>query len=363
MEEMKISSKVKDFTLTFVDNFNFVNEFVKIPQYAVVVGSNVYRIYKKNIFNRFPKENIIVIPFDEQRKTIETAIDIYKKLLEKEGKKNLTLISFGGGINQDVTGFVASTLYRGIDWIYVPTTLLAMADSSIGLKTSLNFQSYKNLLGTFYPPSEIFIAVDFLKTLEKKDYASGVGEIMKLLLMKKNALEDLDKIIEKIDILNCYNNKEKVIKIMKEAIQIKLSYMKGDEFDHGRRNLLNYGHELGHALEPVTDYEIPHGTAVVIGMIFANYISLERGWIGVNVFNLLNKKLFLPHILESMVELRAEYFNTNRILENLKKDKKRISEGLVLILPQKNFALCKIQDMNIDEFKNGLNELRKLLKI
>lgn len=359
---MKISSKVKDFTVKFVDNFNFVNEFLSIPHYAVVVGSNVYRIYKKNIFSRFPKENIIVIPFDEERKTIETAIDIYKKLLEKEGKKNLTLISFGGGINQDVTGFVASTLYRGINWIYVPTTLLAMADSSVGLKTSLNFEFYKNILGTFYPPSEVFIAVDFLKTLEKKDYASGVGEIMKLLLMRKNAERELGKIREKIQILDAYTDKRRITDIIKEAIQIKLSYMKGDEFDHGRRNLLNYGHELGHALEPASGYEIPHGIAVVVGMIFANYISVQRNWMEKKIFHYLNEKLFLPYLTSSMVELKKEFFNAT-LLTNMKKDKKRESRDLVLILPKENLNLCKVQNLTIQEFEEGLTEVRKILKV
>ena len=144
------------------------------------------------------------------------------------------MISFGGGINQDVTGFVASTLYRGINWIYVPTTLLAMADSAIGLKTSLNHESYKNVLGTFYPPSKIFICAVFFENFKKIDYMSGVGEIIKFMLMKKGPIKDLDDTIKKIEKLKLNNDKKFVINIIKESIEIKKSYMEGDEFDSGK---------------------------------------------------------------------------------------------------------------------------------
>lgn len=360
---MKIKSKVKDFNVKFVEDFTFVDTFLKIPYYHIIVGSEVYKIYKKSIFDLFPKEKILTIEFDEKRKTINTAVEIYKKLLQVDGKKKLTLISFGGGINQDVTGFVASTLYRGINWIYVPTTLLAMADSSIGLKTSLNFESYKNLLGTFYPPSEIFIAVDFLKTLKKQDYASGVGEIMKLLLMKENAYRQLTKIRKKIQILHAYSDKRRITDIIKEAIKIKLSYMKGDEFDQGRRNLLNYGHEFGHALEPVSRYAVPHGIAIVIGMIFANHVSMKRGWIESELYDFLNENVFLPYIERSMIKLKREFFDDDALLSCMKKDKKRESQDLVLILPKGKLILDKVQDVRVEEFEEGLRETRKLLHI
>lgn len=360
---MIIRSKIRDFKVKFVDDFSFVNKFLSIPHYAIAVGTNVYGLYKKLIFDRFPKEKLIILELNEEAKTISTAIDIYKKLMNFPGKKDLTLISFGGGINQDLSGFVASTLYRGINWIYIPTTLLAMADSSIGLKTSLNFASYKNVLGTFYPPSEVFVNVDFLKTLDRKDYASGVGEIMKLLLMNENAINDLEKIIEKVKILNDFKDNDKVKDIIKIALQVKYKYMVGDEFDHGKRNLLNYGHEFGHALEPASSYQIPHGTAVVVGMIFANYISVKRGWMRESVYKLLNEKLFLPHVLESMVKLRKEFFDEGKLFENMRKDKKRTSEDLVLILPQKNLTLCKIQNLSGNEFEKGMREVRKLLKV
>ena len=124
-----------------------------------------------------------MLPVREERKTLETVQELYGHFLGRSAKRNMTLISIGGGILQDISGFAASTLYRGINWVFVPTTLLAQADSCIGSKTSLNYQGYKNLLGTFYPPNEVYIYMPFLATQAELDFYSGLGEVVKLHLM------------------------------------------------------------------------------------------------------------------------------------------------------------------------------------
>jgi len=354
-----IKSRIRDFSVEFVDDFSFVEELLNIKNYIVIVGQTVYKYYKDIIFSRFPKDRVVIIKLNEQRKTLNTVTEIYKKLLPLTAKKNLTLISFGGGINQDVTGFVASTLYRGINWIFVPTTLLAMADSAIGLKTSLNHESYKNVLGTFYPPSMIFICTDFLNTLGKTDYLSGVGEIIKFMLMKKNAIKNLDDSIKKIEKLKLNKDKKFVTNVIKESIKIKKSYMEGDEFDLGKRNLLNYGHEIGHALESTSNFRIPHGIGVIIGIIFANLVSVQRGWIDESLNEKINKLLLLPNI--KTVKLKKEYFDYEIILEKIKKDKKRISDKLPLVLPKKNLNLVKITDLDFVEFKKALQKLIRII--
>jgi len=362
MQDIVVKSKLKDFPVHFVSDFSFIKKFLDTP-HCVILGKNVYRLYKNNVFNQFAKENVMILDFDEERKTMETVLKIHENLLNKSAKKNLTIISFGGGINQDVTGFAASTLYRGVNWIYIPTTLLAMADSSIGLKTSLNFKKYKNVIGSFYPPTEIYINVNFLDTLEQVDYQSGVGEIMKLLLMDKDAEEKLETIEKKITILRNKKNKKAVADIIGDAMKVKLSYMEGDEFDLGRRNLLNYGHEFGHALEPASSYYIPHGIAIMIGIIFANYVSQQRGLLSKERYKQINEKLLLPNINHAGLRFEKKFFDPNPLLENIKKDKKRISEGLVLVLPEKNLALIKINDLTVDELRSGVIELRNLLHI
>lgn len=359
MDKLIIKSRIGDFSVEFVDDLSFIDKLLDIKNYVVIVGQIVYKYYKDIIFARFPKDRIIVIKLDEQRKTLQTVTALYKKLLPLTAKKNLTLISFGGGINQDVTGFVASTLYRGVNWIYIPTTLLAMADSAIGLKTSLNHESYKNVLGTFYPPSNIFICSDFLNTLTKTDYLSGVGEIIKFMLMRENPMRSLDDSIKKIEKLKLGDDKKFIINIIKESIEIKKSYMEGDEFDLGKRNLLNYGHEIGHALESTSDFQIPHGIGVVIGIIFANLVSLQRGWINESINEKINKFLLLPNIIT--VKLKSEYFDYDIILEKIKKDKKRISDKLPLVLPKSDFKLVKIIDLDFNEFNVALKKLIRII--
>jgi 3-dehydroquinate synthase len=362
MHDIIIKSKLKDFPVHFVSDFSFIKEFLDIP-HCVIVGKNVYRLYQDTVFNQFVKENIMILDFDEERKTMETVLKIHENLLNKSAKKNLTIISFGGGINQDVTGFAASTLYRGVNWIYVPTTLLAMADSSIGLKTSLNFKKYKNVLGTFYPPTEIYININFLDTLEQVDYQSGVGEIMKLLLMDESSIKKLDIITKQIDALREKKNKKIISDTIMKALKVKMSYMEGDEFDLGRRNLLNYGHEFGHALEPASSYYIPHGIAVMIGIIFANYVSSQRGLLSKELYEQINTALLLPNIQHAGLHFEKIFFDVDTLLENMKKDKKRITEGLVLVLPKKNLELVKINDLTVDELRCGVIELRNLLSI
>lgn len=363
MDTMKIDTRIGSITVHFSDTLGFIKDFQKIPNYFIVADSIVYELYKKEIFQSFPKKNLMVLKSSEDRKTLQVVTDIYRKLLPFPAKKNMVLISFGGGINQDVTGFVASTIYRGIRWIYVPTTLLAMADSAIGLKTSLNFEVYKNMIGSFYAPSDIYIHAGLLKTLGRKEFLSGVGEIIKFYLMRNDPIKNWDDSIKKINKLLHIPIRDTLFmdKTVKESIRIKLSYMLGDELDQGKRNLLNYGHELGHALEPSSSFAIPHGVAVVCGILFANLVSYKRGWLPKKTFIDINEKLLLPFLLLEPTLLKRRYFDQKTILNNLKKDKKRTGKDLPLVLPKKNFELVKITDFTIDEFKTAYRDFIRMV--
>lgn len=362
MKEILIRSNIRNYKVKFFNSFNFFKEFQSAQNYVVVTGTVVYQIYRKKLFDKFPKKNLIIVPLNEKRKTLTTVVKLYQRLLKKTAKKNLTLITFGGGINQDVCGFVASTLYRGIKWIYVPTTLLAQADSAIGGKTGLNFHSYKNVLGTFYPPSEIYVNVDFLKTLKKKDFYSGVGEIIKFYLMKKNALKDFDRSVRDIQKLVLLKNKNHVETVIKQSIETKLMYAQKDEFDLGKRNLLNYGHEFGHALESTSSFTIPHGIAVIVGIIFANFVAKNRGYLKKDIVDRINKKMLLPYLPTDVIKLRPAYFKEKHLIEKIKKDKKRVSKQLPLILPRQKLQLIKVTNVTSGEFKENLNELVQILK-
>ncbi len=355
-----IPSKIKSFRVIFVKDLNFLKELRDIPTAVVICGKNVFRLYRKSVFDQFPRDRLIVMPLEEKNKNLDSVRFIYDKLLKYPFKKNLTVVSFGGGVNQDVVGFTVSTLYRGVNWIYVPTTLLAQADSAIGLKTSLNYRNFKNVLGTFYPPDKIYIHTGFLDTLPKRDYFSGLGEVTKLLLMEKNSYKNLENITEIIKSLTGKKDHKLQEKIIKECIRIKLEFMAGDEFDRGKRNLLNYGHELGHALESVSDYQIPHGSAVVIGMMFANLVAFRRGWMKSGLFDSLNSNIFLPQLSYGMI-LKNNFFSLSPLISAMKKDKKRTGNDLTLVLPKDNLDLIKITDYNTAEFKKNLKEFTLLL--
>ena len=356
MTELIINSKIRDYKVKFIDTFDFLEELAKIHNYVLVIDKNVYSLYKKIINKNFKKDNILVIEAIEDNKTIYKVIEIYGHLINRAVKRNATIISLGGGIIQDITGFVASTLYRGVNWIFIPTTLLSQADSCIGSKTSLNFETYKNLIGTFYPPIEIYINVDFLQTLEKLYFYSGIGEVIKLQIMKEQDQKNFMEIVEKINMAK--ENFSFLSNLIKDCLKIKQTYFKNDEFDLGKRNLLNYGHSLGHALETSSNYYIPHGIAVTIGMIFANDISLRRRWINEDEFKYLNNNLLIPNI---PIKLKREYFNYNILINAIKNDKKMVGKKLSLILPDSNFNMIKINDLNDNEFEKGLNDLIKIL--
>ena len=356
MTEIIIESKIRDYRVSFVDTFKFLEELAEINNHVLMVDKKVYDLYSETINKSFKKDNILPVEAIEDNKTIDKVIELYRYLINKSAKRNTAIISLGGGIIQDITGFVASTLYRGVNWIFIPTTLLAQTDSCIGSKTSLNFESYKNLIGTFYPPTEIYINVDFLRTLTKLDFYSGMGEIIKLQLMKERYPKDFEKTVKIVN--KTKNNPSYLLNLIKDCLEIKQAYFENDEFDLGRRNLLNYGHSLGHALETSSNYYIPHGIAVTIGMIFANTISLKRGWINDDVFNYLNDNLLIQNI---PIKLKKEHFSYNTLLNNMKTDKKRIGKELSLIVPNSEFKMIKINDLSEIEFEKGLEFLTEIL--
>lgn len=357
MSNLKLHSNIHDYEVEFCDSFNFLGDFKKIDKKVFVLDRNIYKLYK-NLFDGINEEDLFIFDATEEKKTLKSVEEIYKFLATKDAKRNITLISFGGGITQDVTGFVASTLYRGIKWLFVPTTFLAQADSCIGSKTSLNFETYKNILGGFYPPNKIYIQPEFLDTLTIKDYYSGIGEIIKFALLKESYPKDFESII---DMVEKVKNNENRLEVIKKTMEVKKAYIDEDEFDTGKRNLFNYGHCFGHALENSSHYEIPHGIAVTIGMIYANIIGVYRGLISDKIYHYLNEKLFLPNI---PIELNVNQFDETILLDSMKNDKKRVGKNLTIVIPiNDDIAAQKVDDMTVDEFKKALRELVKVLKL
>jgi len=355
MKNLIINSNIHNYEVLFEKNFDFLKDLIKLEKKVFVIDKNVYELHK-NKFEKIKKGELYLLDAIESKKTLKSVEKIYKFLATKDAKRNITLISIGGGITQDVTGFAASTLYRGIRWYFLPTTFLAQADSCIGSKTSLNFETYKNILGGFYPPNKIFIQPEFLDTLPKKDFYSGIGEVIKFALLKESYPKDFTSIIGMVESLK--DNKDR-LKAIKKTMEVKKAYIDEDEFDTGKRNLFNYGHCFGHALENSSKYKIPHGIAVTIGMIYANIVALNRKLISKKRFDFLNKELLLPNIY---MNLKLKYFDYDILLESMKNDKKRVGKDLTIVIPcDDEIRAIKVNDLTFKEFKIAYKQLIKIL--
>ena len=238
-------------------------------------------------------------------------------------KRNYKLVAIGGGIVQDITGFVSSILFRGVEWVFFPTTLLAQADSCIGSKTSINFMEAKNLVGTFYPPSKIFCCTDFLNTLEGREIKSGIGEILHYYLYEDSL--KTDDIVENYSLF--FEDKSRLLPHIAESLSIKRIMVERDEFDTNERRVFNYGHTFGHAIEVISNYAVPHGQAVTLGMDLANYISFKIDLID------WDKYLSLRKILKkNMPQFKLAENSLDLYMNTLSKDKKNISNSIVCIL-------------------------------
>lgn len=351
MPVIKVKSNLRDYEVHIGPAHDFVKHLAHLEHKFFVVDENVWHCYADHILSTLPRSETITFAALEERKTLEGVQEIYEHLLGQSAKRNLTLVTIGGGILQDVTGFVASTLYRGINWIFIPTTLLAQADSCIGSKTSLNYGRYKNLIGSFYPPSTIWIDPSFLKTLQTQDLYSGLGEVVKLHIMAGE--EKTQQFLGAYDSI-CALDMAALQHAIQASLEIKIDYITDDEFDLGRRNMLNYGHCIGHALESVSDFRIPHGQAVVEGMILANRIAQRRGILSEEKRRFTEERLLRPTL---NMRVQPTDLQPAAIIEAMGRDKKRTGSGLALIMLTEAGEMVRVNDLQAQEVRSALKEV------
>jgi 3-dehydroquinate synthase len=231
----------------------------------------------------------------------------------------------GGGVLQDIGCFIASVLFRGLRWELIPTTLLAQCDSCIGSKSSINIQSYKNQIGTFYSPHRVCLTFSVLPTLPWDEIRSGLGEVIKLHLLTSE--NDFRLLMADLDSLP--GNTRILPKWIVHSLEIKKVYIEKDEFDKGVRNLLNYGHTFGHAYESASHYGIPHGIGVTLGMLTATYVSSKLGWVSADDFQALKGRLgpwYRPY------EQKLKTLDLEKVLNAIKHDKKNTGNAVNCIL-------------------------------
>lgn len=320
-------------------------------KFLVVISEKVNRLYGKVL--GFKKDEIFILKDGEKEKNFRN----YQKILERALKMQLTrkdaIIAIGGGVAGDLAGFAASTYMRGIDFIQVPTTLLACVDSSVGGKTAVDTAFGKNLVGTFYQPKVVFINTNFLKTLDERQFKTGLGEVVKYAFIEKSCK------CEEFNLTNFLNeNFEKILlrdtKILNELVRIcvslKISVVEKDEKESGLRRILNFGHTYGHAIEKITNYKkYTHGEAITEGMRFVFKLAVKKGLIDKNYL------FYAEDIFKKFQFEEIPSFNSDKMLNIMKLDKKASSDKIVFVLPT-NYSTVDIFEFTEQELAELMTE-------
>ena len=297
-------------------------------QVMVVTNSTVAPIYLDKVIKLLDKSNVevTILPDGEQYKTLETANIIFDALLKAKFDRSATLIALGGGVVGDITGFAAASYQRGVNFIQIPTTLLSQVDSSVGGKTGVNHELGKNMVGAFHQPQAVIIDVDTLETLNDREFSAGMAEVIKYgLLGNVDFLLELEKNVEAI--MN--RDKNLIIDAVYRSCEDKANIVAEDEFEHGKRSLLNFGHTFGHGIENILGYgTYLHGEAISIGMYMAAKLSELEGNLSVDdverVKNILTKAK-LPCNIEGEV-------SSENLIKAMSIDKKAIDGNIRLVL-------------------------------
>jgi len=325
-----IKSKSHDYSVEFFSSFEDTLKALENNRNTFyLVDNNIGRIYKSAFSSDRHLDKCIFIEASENQKSYENITPIFLKLLQLGLKRDGVLVVIGGGVTQDIGCFICSVLFRGISWQLIPTTLLAQADSCIGSKSSINIGAYKNQIGTFYPPQRVLITSSVLSSLPYDEVRSGLGEIIKLQLLNNEL--DFNALINDLSLISNSSITSVISKWVMKSLEFKKTYIEEDEFDLGIRNKLNYGHTFGHAYESATSYRIPHGIAVILGILTATYLSARLNLVSYNYYNKLKATLspwYTP--------FEKELINASReqIFQAIKHDKKNTAGVVNCILTQ-----------------------------
>ncbi|AQP52789.1 3-dehydroquinate synthase [Vagococcus penaei] len=315
---------------------------------AIITDETVANLYGKIVcesleisgFNAY----LIAIPPGEASKNLVVAEQIYTKLAELGLTRSDGIIALGGGVVGDLAGFVASTYMRGLHFLQVPTTLLAQVDSSIGGKTAVNTTIAKNLVGTFTQPDGVLIDPDTLTTLEPRRIREGLAEVIKCAaIADSNLWALLDNLIDETDVL------KHAEEIILACCEVKRSVVEQDEFDNGRRLILNFGHTIGHAIEQTMGYGvITHGEAVAIGMCQLTKTTEQKGWTELGTTQKLEQLLVKFNLPIDLAE-----WNSEKLYAALSHDKKTRGNQLKLIVLER-LGQVKIIAVDITEMQEFL---------
>ncbi len=329
----------------FLDTVGEKIKEIKSPCRAVLVSDDtVFALYgervKKSLSDSGYSVYEFVFPHGEDSKSMENFSKIQEFCAENSITRTDLFIALGGGVTGDLTGFAAGTYLRGVDFVQIPTTVLAMVDSSVGGKTAINLKAGKNLCGAFYQPIAVFADCETLNTLPNEIFNEGCAEIIKYgMILDKDLLEFLQ------------NNdiRENVEYVIRRCVEIKRDVVVKDEFENGERKLLNFGHTIGHAIEKCSRLTISHGNAVAMGMAIATKGAYETGLSEKDFSSIL-----LPILEKNQLPTVCE-FSAEELYRASLSDKKRSLDTISLIVPDKS-GLCKIEKIHVDDLQKFIRK-------
>ena len=343
MKTIEITGIQSSSSIMIGERLDQLQAYIPAEKAIIVTDSNVRQIYE----SQFPPFPVLEIGLGETIKTLSTIESLYRGFLELGADRSTFIIGIGGGIVCDITGFAASTFLRGLEFGFVSSSLLSQVDASVGGKNGVNYNSYKNIIGTFNQPRFVICDPGMLKTLPANELSCGFAEIV-----KHGAIADEehfayleDHVAEALAL-----DEEVITRLVHDSVSIKAAVVNKDEREKGERRKLNFGHTFGHAVEKITGRV--HGDAVSIGMVVAASLSHQRGLLdkqSVERLITLLRRLCLPIHVD---------MERSRVLDALKKDKKREGDHINFIL-LKRIGEAVVEEITITELENVLDDLHQ----
>ena len=326
---------------------------------CIVSETNVAPLYAEEVVALFrqcgAEVTVFIFPAGEASKNLDVVRQLYEHLILQHFDRKDMLVALGGGVVGDLTGFCAATYLRGIDFIQLPTSLLSQVDSSIGGKTGVDFDAYKNMVGAFYQPKLVYINLSVLKTLGEKEYLSGMGEIIKHGLIKdKNYYQEIKDSVSGI----LARDTDVLENIVYQSCNIKRHVVENDPKEKGERALLNFGHTIGHAIEKLANFRLLHGDCVSIGACAAAFLSMKRGMISPEEYDSIVHTFESYHLPVSLSETDS-HINSRQVVSATKLDKKMESGHIKFILLQEIGSAVIDKTVSDDELLCAVSSVLK----
>lgn len=346
------------YDIVYEKNFNKLSDELEQFDIAnkkmcIITDSKVNGLYSDDVCSALKDKckqiEVFSFPNGEKSKNLDTIKDIYDFLIQNKFERKDMLLALGGGVVGDITGFVAATYLRGIDFVQIPTTLLAQVDSSVGGKTGVDFNQYKNMVGAFYMPKLVYMNLAVLRSLDDRQYYSGMAEVMKYGLIQNASFYEW--IID-----NMYEIHERDLETLEEMVMKSCTFKKlvveKDPTEKGERAILNFGHTIGHAIEKYKNFELMHGECVALGSVAAAYISWKRELLSMDEYYEI-RDMFVPFNLP----ISIDNIDPEEILALTASDKKMEGNRIKFILLKKVGKAMIDSTVTKEEILEGIKEI------